>query len=267
MQPDFPAAHSMDTMWFAVDDDGHVAVFESGEAGAVPSDANLGEDYWDVLEEIVAAIPEGQALHELAGGLAPGETTTHLRSGGGPVVLFLKSRAEAAEEIARHDGQPVPGEPGEPVRFEDLPEQAFAALHARGACLGCVYDRVEGDEPDVGRHGVYVYEHLTDNWIAGPYGRRQRPAHPVPLDRLPASVRERLARFQGRFADTPRLQPAEVWPSDAWGASWMALDGSRHAFPGREKEAAEELAEAELPPGEARPETPAAPKKPWWKFW
>ena len=36
MEPDYPAAHSMDTDWFAVDKDGHVAVFASGEAGAVP---------------------------------------------------------------------------------------------------------------------------------------------------------------------------------------------------------------------------------------
>ena len=27
---DFPAAHSMDTTWFAVDRDGHVACFDSG---------------------------------------------------------------------------------------------------------------------------------------------------------------------------------------------------------------------------------------------
>jgi hypothetical protein len=36
MDADFPAAHSMDTWWFAVDAEGHVAVFDSGEAGAVP---------------------------------------------------------------------------------------------------------------------------------------------------------------------------------------------------------------------------------------
>ncbi len=34
--PDFPAAHSMDTTWFAVDDDGAIAAFSTGEDGAVP---------------------------------------------------------------------------------------------------------------------------------------------------------------------------------------------------------------------------------------
>ena len=31
---DIPVAHSMDTTWFAVDRDGYVACFRSGEAGA-----------------------------------------------------------------------------------------------------------------------------------------------------------------------------------------------------------------------------------------
>jgi hypothetical protein len=36
MGTDFPAAHSMDTSWYAVDREGHVAYFWSGESGAVP---------------------------------------------------------------------------------------------------------------------------------------------------------------------------------------------------------------------------------------
>lgn len=53
---DFPAAHSMDTEWFAVDDAGHVAVFDSYEGGAVPEDAapaSVEEDPVDVS----AAVP------------------------------------------------------------------------------------------------------------------------------------------------------------------------------------------------------------------
>jgi hypothetical protein len=36
MMSDFPAAHSMDTDWFAIDADGNIGVFQSGEGGAVP---------------------------------------------------------------------------------------------------------------------------------------------------------------------------------------------------------------------------------------
>src|SRR4051812_20497695 len=37
---DYPAAHSMDTTWYAVDGAGHVAVFLSGEQGPVPLTAD-----------------------------------------------------------------------------------------------------------------------------------------------------------------------------------------------------------------------------------
>ena len=37
--PDYPAAHSMDTVWFAVDAAGHVAAFYTGENGSCPEGA------------------------------------------------------------------------------------------------------------------------------------------------------------------------------------------------------------------------------------
>jgi hypothetical protein len=44
MQVDFPAAHSMDTAWYAVDQEGHVAVFVTGSDGHVPRGAATSED-------------------------------------------------------------------------------------------------------------------------------------------------------------------------------------------------------------------------------
>jgi hypothetical protein len=47
MDADFPAAHSMDTMWFAVDGHGHVAVFDTGENGHAPEQVRQGDiDSW-----------------------------------------------------------------------------------------------------------------------------------------------------------------------------------------------------------------------------
>ena len=45
--PDYPAAHSMDTTWYAVDAHGHVGIFHSGENGYVPSGADQDEHlFW-----------------------------------------------------------------------------------------------------------------------------------------------------------------------------------------------------------------------------
>jgi hypothetical protein len=46
MDADYPAAHSADTTWFAVDADGHVGVFDSGQNGAVPEGAEPVDQYW-----------------------------------------------------------------------------------------------------------------------------------------------------------------------------------------------------------------------------
>ena len=47
MIDDFPAAHSMDSRWFAVDEVGHIAMFDTGENGPLPLSSvglNLNEE-------------------------------------------------------------------------------------------------------------------------------------------------------------------------------------------------------------------------------
>ena len=58
MDTDFPAAHSMDVSWFAVDQDGHVAYFQSGENGTVPVKAFRAEMPPDVLQPLLARVNE-----------------------------------------------------------------------------------------------------------------------------------------------------------------------------------------------------------------
>jgi hypothetical protein len=52
MSDDFPAAHSMDTIWFAVDGVGHVALFSTGEDGHAPPNTRQddGMELMNVLE-------------------------------------------------------------------------------------------------------------------------------------------------------------------------------------------------------------------------
>jgi hypothetical protein len=51
LEPDYPAAHSADTSWWGVDKHGHVALFSTGEAGAMPDRAR---------DEAPAEPPEGE---------------------------------------------------------------------------------------------------------------------------------------------------------------------------------------------------------------
>jgi len=49
---DYPAAHSMDSTWFAVDEDGHIAFFDTGEGGPLPAaDFPMGGEAAGMHEE------------------------------------------------------------------------------------------------------------------------------------------------------------------------------------------------------------------------
>lgn len=61
MDADFPAAHSMDTTFFAVDAAGHVAFFASGETGPVPE--GVSQESLLSLLALVPGIPPEQANH------------------------------------------------------------------------------------------------------------------------------------------------------------------------------------------------------------
>jgi hypothetical protein len=60
MGADFPAAHSMDTEWFAIDRDGQVALFITGEDGSVANGAAEG-----IVDDILRALGSKQTQEGL----------------------------------------------------------------------------------------------------------------------------------------------------------------------------------------------------------
>ncbi len=50
MEVDYPAAHSMDSLWFAVDAAGHVSLFDTGENGQAPDSeiTDIGGELWNL---------------------------------------------------------------------------------------------------------------------------------------------------------------------------------------------------------------------------
>jgi hypothetical protein len=274
---DFPAAHSMDTTWFAIDRDGHVAMFETGEAGCVPRDAYLGEDYGPV-KDAMRAFPDNGLIIDIEGRRAGShrdhwsfEQFAHIT---GPVRLCAVVRdLESIQDLL------APLEARE-TRATTTPcisirpqrdNPAFRTLHERGACLHCFYEESDDEDGDIATHGVFRYGQPGGGGLSEPYTRESIPVKP--LTEITPEVRSHAVRYDGRFADTTRLQPAELWPCEAWGPAWLASDGKTvHPFEGREDDYAEEV--AHLDPGEfviieppARTTTPKRARKPWWKFW
>lgn len=141
---------------------------------------------------------------------------------------------------------------------------------------------MDDQEEKLAAAGVFFYSHREwDNAAAGPYDRMHAPATPLPGHQVPRGLLKEMVSFDGRFAETEKLQPLEHWPSEAWGAAWIATDGtSVHCIPGHEAEYAAEIDELEGANG-GQPLTfdpPTAPSAPpsaaralatrrWWEFW
>lgn len=239
---DYPAAHSTDTWWFAVDRDGHVAFFDSGEEGCVPNQVyELGEG--DGLEELSAyADPRepGELLLDPRGFVLPGPLAevphrTAEQCAGSGCLMFLSALAAASEELSTGQAEPRPTVSAPAVLFSALTPAQYRRLHDGGACLGCVQappwigpkaDLCDENEMPA-RYGFFQYEHPM--WeCSGPYALSAHPRQPVKLDALPPSL-QRLAsvvRFDALcFAETPYLQPAEHFNCGGWMPVVLSSDG------------------------------------------
>jgi len=249
MEIDYPAAHSMDTCFFAVDRDGHVAVFDTGEAGAVPTGALSGDEAYEMRQQL-AQLPRVEVLHDPSGCSNPGHSqglTAHWGQLGSdhPILMFLASLDPVREEIAAGRAIELPASEGAAVLFQSLPAELSQRLHDTGACLGCNFHHPELEEysPDMAARGLFTYTHLTENWISGPYGRNRQPAQPIHVDQLPPRIREAVQgmRFNSLcFAQTPHIQPVEHADCVSWEPAYMDVTGKHiRPMPGREDEYAE----------------------------
>jgi|SRR5579884_503297 len=272
MDSDFPAAHSMDTTWFAVDKDGHVACFHSHEAGAVPETASMGDQAYDITMGLGTTLRPGEAIHELGGRLVPGplrKEGQHMFSGSLPLLMFLRSLDPIREDIAAGRATPMASSEGTAVQFDNVPDDLFRRLHDEGVCLACFYEATQAyaqaglTSVDVATLGVFRYEHLTENWISGPYGLVRRPSQPITIDQLPQHFRELVAQMRFErlcFSETLHIQPVEHTPCASWETAWIDSAGQRiQPIPGREGEYAEHYGEMadDMPAGlDAEPPSP-----------
>jgi hypothetical protein len=274
---DYPAAHSMDTTWFAIDNDGNVAVFETGESGCVPEGAYTDDGY-TMQGEISALPPKGFKFDP--DGFGESQYSTHVEvddipegAEGLELFMFLSDLVPVNDLLARLNSEQIGSSKGQAVRLRATDRSAFAELHAREACNGCYRDWSEGGGNEIASHGAYRYEHTCENWIAGPYARATIPNQPLTIEEIPKSIRDKAIAFDGRFADTLKLQPAEHWSCTSWESGWLSADG-KTARPFTDSDGWEDYAEQRSDIGDDdggikfvnEPlELAKPPKKRWWK--
>lgn len=230
MTDDVPAAHSMDSAWFAVDACGHVAAGETGEAGALPEPLAQGT-YWPGLDQLRRAVPPGRFVLD-AQGQGAGTTRAHRTWGEQPQQALVFAEADVLGPlVARLGGRFVPAVGGAAAVLEGLRQSDLAELHDRGLCRACCWTYRDPEDHwsrRLAALGLFEYDHdLWENGFAGPYGL-VRPRHPIKVTQLPDAVRREveLVRFDGLcFADHPLLQPADHVPCTTWHSPYLAADG------------------------------------------
>jgi hypothetical protein len=236
----------MDTEWFAVDADGCVARFDSGEAGAVPNNAAVGLSPGDSSFDTFAFDAARLARVLARSGLTDQDRKKPtIPPAGAPAAENLRAvfMVRASSEPYR-DGGP-PRSPCE----TSLPEEKLLVIRARAPRIVAtrsgienaafwalvkhddveaiwtehdLYDRLRDGEVD---DGLFTYDNV-DYEDPGAYERGFEPSEPMRLDDVPGPAREAIAkvRLPVRFPEARAIQllshvkreelAAWGWPDD-----------------------------------------------------
>lgn len=232
---DFPAAHSMDTTWFAVDADGNVGVFDSSEDGAVPNAAATGggaaEPSFDtfLLEAARLARAGTDAPDLLEGWRAESERPPSPGDGARAVVVLGDPRLTEGPDHHRsspaalrtiEDSFPDAGwrvvhdaEPRVLASTKRLSSDALLELERRRDVAAVIFED-ELHELLLDAGGAFRYRHDDgETYEPGRYVREGPPSkEPLKLSDLSPSDQAHVGKvvLPLRFAETDRLQLADM---------------------------------------------------------
>ncbi len=242
-----PAAHSMDTAWFAVDAHGHIGVFDSGEGGGVPEahfEAWHAQTGAEELFDLLLGQPASAGVRfDDRGVFEPDrrrgdpddayqviEAPEGLGSHFDDVLIELGDPAAASD--ARLLAAVGPYDrlirlPGERVLVRGGLE--LPTLAQLWTVLGIVRVRLPYSI-EAGRLGLFRFG--CDDYSAGPYQRCEKPTGvPVRIEQLSPAARRLLGAviFPAiDFRSDHQVQPFEHLPSTAWSEEWLGTDGQMH---------------------------------------
>ena len=229
-----PAAHSMDTTWFAVDADGCVGVFQTGEAGALPLSATAtpeGGDFdaWPLdaiviaralvegrLPEAERAEPEHPYVDRVVLVLRPDPTTgpTTYRDPAGRTYSIQERLGELVTVLHEQDPRVV-------ATMRPLPDGLHAELLDDPRVERVVYPEELWEWRESGGGTIYAFGNDTYD-DPGAYRCEGAPTAPLTVDALPGELAQQIAslKLPVRFAESSSLHLADHFADDecvTWG--------------------------------------------------
>lgn len=232
---EYPATHSMDTTWFAVDEAGEVAIFQFEENGPVPfpfTDIHSDEllSYFGKKENGVTIMPfTDEQLDVLASNLT--EPTVEMLNCCCNVVLapggFEILKANHAEfdicyskERNFYHIEWWSGEYHNEPTLQKLIDEKIVLKAC--PCDIELYFEERCEEPIEERlkyFPFYVYRQDEYSQMCVPK-RTIVPKVPLKEERIPEEAKKYVIHLPVRFAEQPQVQPAEFVDSECWGMQY-----------------------------------------------
>ena len=243
-EENYPAGHSMNTSWFAVDKDGNIAIFETSDSGVLAAgcrrEGYLGEFLRLNSKPLSKHLREFTLSQELMDAILSKCTTENLRKIIDDFIenefLFFTGFFVLAEgfewEDLKFDEHLENAENNDDIVIQiskhhrlyyidiiSRLEKPFQDAVESGIIISCVdslYDISEGDfeKTEAVHFGLYSYEYQC---YAEPYLRKYAPRHPLNVKHLSQELQEDFATFkQISFANHEYVQPYEFLPCNIY---------------------------------------------------
>lgn len=216
-EQDWPAAHSMDTEWYAVDKCGHIAKFFTGEAGALPKTGQHDNGLGGMLNDYLQSKEMLQGWSETALGMFATalrkEGQHNLRKEAGEPGLFILTWTEEPKqmlfglklsgEVAKYR-EVTAGKEKLILLAAEMPKHALDLLHQPEApiCQGCYREGDETNLMDI--FGVFSYSPGGGNDAIWPYECNYEPEDPSTVEEL--GFPRPALEFDFCFGDKPKFQ-------------------------------------------------------------
>lgn len=222
-ETDYPAAHSMDTEWFAVDANGCIAMFDSGEAGAVPEKFLQGQGHQYMFEDVLEGLGKNeQGYIELLSDPRHWfeQQPRHVNEWGmGALLEIVPGYEDELRSLESWEGVIMAYPRCRNVFFvnevdEERLQQTKWVLRSQSISLVEIL-------------GIYSFSCDTYGPSA-PYQRDFAPVAPMTIADVPKAMQEQLASVafaKVQFNQLTALQPFEHTPSTTWQGAWLGTDG------------------------------------------